>query len=68
MYTSHDSLFVSNIDRDQMILVIFLMYETLKGEASFWHSYIDYLEPEEVPPCYWDKTVMDKSDYAHFLS
>ena len=67
LYTSHDSLFVSNYDRDQLIIVIFLMYEKIKGKDSHWFPYIDYLD-QEIPPCYWDKAIVDKSDNQHFMS
>lgn len=65
IYTSHDSMFVSNYDRDQMILVLFLMYEALKGQDSFWYPYIQYLE-DAVPTAYWNKSILKKSDYEYF--
>lgn len=35
----HDSVFKSHSDRDYLILLVFLMYEHGKGEASFWYPY-----------------------------
>lgn len=31
VFKSHESLFVSNVDRDYLILVVFLLYERSKG-------------------------------------
>ena len=52
IFRSHDSLFVGNYCGYQLIICTFLMYEKNKGENSFWHPYIDYLE-SGVPTCYW---------------
>ena len=65
IFTNHDSLFVGNYYRDSLIVCIFVMYERMKGEYSFWHPYLDSLEPG-VPTCYWDKAILDKSDYQEF--
>ena len=65
IFTSHDSLFVANYYRDTLILVLFVMYERVKGEDSFWHPYLDVLSPG-IPTCYWDQDILGKSDYQEF--
>ena len=39
LFDSHDALFVTNFDRDSTILIVYLMYERIKGPDSFYHSY-----------------------------
>ena len=65
MFTNHDSLFVGNYYRDVLIVCIFLMYERMKGEDSFWAPFINTLDAG-VPTAYWDEAILDKSDYLEF--
>ena len=39
LYRNHEDLFVAHPERDHLVMVLFLMYERSKGEASFWHPY-----------------------------
>ena len=57
LFESHDGLFATNFDRDQMILVVFLIYEKLKGEESFFHPYIDMVEAETLA-AYWPEDII----------
>ena len=43
IFKNHDTLFVSSAYRDNLIVTVFLIYEKLKGDASFWEPYISYL-------------------------
>ena len=48
-----------------MILVVFLIYEKLKGEESFFHPYIDMVEAETLA-AYWPEDIIEKSDLQFF--
>ena len=65
VFDSHDGLFVTNYDRDQMILIVYLIYERLKGEESFFHPYLDMVDAETPTP-YWPDEVIEKSDLQFF--
>ena len=54
-------MFVANIDRDFLILVLFILYERNKGTQSFWHPYLDVVDPG-LPACYWDEAYLGKID------
>ena len=41
--------------------MIFLMYERLKGDQSFYKPYLDMVD-SPIPTCYWDDQVIDQSD------
>jgi len=59
IFKSHDALFRANYERDSMIMVLYLMYEKLKGENSFYHPYFDSvaLDPQS---CLWDDQYVSK--------
>jgi hypothetical protein len=38
---------------------VFLIYEKLKGDESFWKPYFDVVEYQE-PTCHWNKEVLDR--------
>ena len=52
---------MSNPDRDFLILVIYLMYEKLKGEHSFYEPYLSVVNPG-VLTWQWDELELDKID------
>jgi hypothetical protein len=54
-------MFISNIDRDYLILVVYLMYERSKGANSFWHAYFDAVNPG-VYTSLWSDSVIDLAD------
>ena len=62
LFENHDALFVTNNDRDFMILIVFIMYEKLKGEDSFYHPYFAIVDDDMIPTCYWPETVLERSD------
>jgi hypothetical protein len=41
--------------------VVFLIYERLKGELSFWHPYFEVVHVDEMT-CHWDSEVLKKCD------
>jgi hypothetical protein len=52
---NHEALFVTNTYKDTFILTIFVLYEMLRKEESFYHPYFEFLGTlEEVPPL-WDQ-------------
>ena len=44
-------------DWEQLILVIYLIHEHLKGEESFWFPYLD-LMPEITFFCHWSEDLI----------
>ena len=42
------------MDRDFLILVLYILYERNKANQSFWHPYLDLVDPG-IPACYWDE-------------
>jgi hypothetical protein len=61
IFKNHDSLFVANVDRDFLILVLSVIYERQQGDKSFWHPYLDIVNPG-IPACYWNEEVLKKVD------
>lgn len=61
IFKSHDSLFVANVDRDFLILVLYLIHERNKGSDSFWCPYLDVVDPG-IPSCYWISEALEKVD------
>lgn len=62
IFKSHETLFVSNVDRDYLILLVFTLYERVtKGEDSFWHPYFDAVEPGRYASL-MDQDIIDLCD------
>ena len=61
LFENHDGLFVTNYDRDSSILIVYLVYERLKGEESFYHPYFEMVDAPE-PTCYWPEDTLARSD------
>ena len=55
----HKNLFVTNTDRDTVILIGYLIYERLKGSESFYQPYLDMVDCP-WPTCYWDPELLDE--------
>ena len=51
---NHESLFVTNMYRESLILTMFVLYEMLKAEESFWCPYFEYLGTFDDYPPLWD--------------
>ena len=65
LFDSHDNLFVCNNDRDTSILLVYICYERLKGEESFYHPYFEMIE-STLHATYWPEEVIEKSDIKTF--
>lgn len=65
LFSVHPSLFVTNIDRDTVILMVYLIYERLKGTESFYRPYFDMVD-SPLPTCYWSPEVLSRSDLSEF--
>lgn len=39
VFADHEHMFCANLDRDFNTLLLFLVYERLKGSLSFWHFF-----------------------------
>ena len=57
IFRSHDDLFVANVERDFYVLVLYLMYERLKGENGFWHTYFESAQEIDLPAIWEDSEV-----------
>ena len=51
---THESLFVTNSYRDNFILTIFVLYEMLKKEESFFNPYFEFVGVIDDLPALWD--------------
>ena len=48
---------MTNYDRDNYILLVYLMYERLQGAESFYHHYFEMVDAP-VPAYYWAEGVL----------
>ena len=53
IFKNHDSLFVSNPYREYFTVLIFVLWEKLKGEDSFWHPYFEAVGELDDLPMHW---------------
>jgi hypothetical protein len=51
-------LFLTSKSREQNILLVYLIYERLKGEQSFYHAYFDAVNQFDAT-YFWDEKVFD---------
>mgnify|MGYP001613702281 CR=1 FL=1 len=51
---SNPDIFKTHPDADQLTLTLFLMYESLKGENSFWYLYIKVMGEADLA-CFWSE-------------
>ena len=65
LFDSCDELFVTNQDRDICTLMVFIIYERLKGDESFYHPYFDMVD-SPVPTCFWPDELIERSDLHEF--
>ena len=45
LFDSHDNLFEANAEREQNMIIVYMMYERAKGEESFYHPYFEIMDP-----------------------
>lgn len=62
VFELHDNLFFTNNERDSFILLVYLIYERLKGEESFYYPYLEMLD-STLHATYWPDDVIAKSDF-----
>ena len=65
LYDMHDALFVCNNDSDTFILLVYLIYERLKGNDSFYHPYLELMD-STLHTTYWPEDTIEKSDIKIF--
>ena len=65
LFESHDNLFVCNNDRDTSILLVYIIYEKLKGQESFYYEYFEMIDAT-MHATYWPEEVIEKSDSKLF--
>lgn len=54
-----------NQDRDICTLMVYLIYERLQGEDSFYFPYLDVVE-SPTPTCFWPTELLERSDHKEF--
>jgi hypothetical protein len=45
----HPEVFKKHYDAEYLVLIIFLMYEMLKGEKSLWYPYFQIVNFSDLP-------------------
>jgi len=65
VYDASPELFVMNQDRDICMLIVFIIYERLKGADSFYKPYLDVVD-SPTPTCYWSGDLLQQSDFKEF--
>ena len=45
--------------------MVYIMYERLKGEGSFYHPYFDMVD-SPLPTCFWPEELLERSDLHEF--
>jgi len=61
IFKNHESIYMKNTDRDYMMLITFLVYERLKADGSFWHSYFEFVDPG-TEASNWPEAAINKTD------
>ena len=61
VFSNHEQLFFTNVERDSLTMIVYLMFERLKGPASFWHPYFDALEMGK-PAYLWPPEAIEMCD------
>jgi hypothetical protein len=51
----YESLFVTHQYREDITLVVYVLYELLKGESSFYAPYLNHCQLDDLPPL-WEET------------
>jgi len=65
LFELHDNLFFTNSDRDTFILLVYIVYERLRGEESFYHPYLEMID-SRLHTTYWPDEIIAKSDVNIF--
>ena len=65
LFDMHDNLFVTTPERDSNILMVYMIYERLKGEESFYHPYFEMIDAFQHSS-YWPEEIIERSDVKMF--
>ena len=55
----HPKIFKEHYDSEYLILAVFLFYEFLKEEKSFWYPYFQIVNFSDLPMC-WTEDEVDE--------
>ena len=55
----HPEIFTEHIDAAYMTIVVFVFYEMLKGDDSFWKPYFDIISPTDLPLLWTDHELLE---------
>jgi hypothetical protein len=62
MLERHPAIFKDHYDAEYLVLIIFLFYEMLKGEDSFWHPYFQIINVSDLPMLWTDEEIDELQD------
>jgi len=60
--TEHPQIFKKHFDAEYLRLIVFIFYERLKGDRSFWKPYFDIVNFTDLPFLWEDKEVEEVQD------
>lgn len=61
VFKNHEQLFFTNLERDSLTVIVYLMHERLKGPESFWYPYFDALDMGK-PAYLWPPEAIEMCD------
>ena len=53
VYDKHPEVFKEHFDAEYLVLILYVMHEQMKGEASFFHPYFEIVNDTDLPML-WD--------------
>ena len=59
VYEIHPEIFVKHYDYEYLRLIIYVFYELLKKENSFWHPYFEVISWSDIPML-WLQSELDQ--------
>ena len=59
---AHPELFEDHYDQEYLVLIVFIMFEMCKGEASFWYPYFITVSESDLPYEWNDKEIEELHD------
>jgi hypothetical protein len=49
VYEKHPEIFTTHYDHQYLRLIVYVFYELLKGEKSFWYPYFEVISWSDIP-------------------
>ena len=49
IYDKHPDVFTRHFDAEYLVLILYVMHEQIKGEASFYHPYFEIVNTSDLP-------------------